>query len=88
MIDANLNARMKKWRQALHQIPEFGFETFDTADFVVKKLKDFGITDINTKIGVTGVVATIKCGESNKAIALRADMDALMIQEQNSLSYK
>ena len=88
MIDVNLNARMKKWRQALHWIPEFGFETFDTADFIVKKLKDFGITDINTKIGVTGVVATIKCGESNKAIALRADMDALMIQEQNSLSYK
>ena len=88
MIAATLNARMKKWRQALHQIPEFGFETFDTADFVVKKLKEFGITDINTKIGGTGVVATIRCGKSNKAIALRADMDALMIQEQNSVPYR
>ena len=83
MINASLNSKMKSWRHALHQIPEFGFETFDTAAFIVKKLNEFGIEDIQTGIGSTGIVATIRCGGSNKAIALRADMDALMIEEQN-----
>ena len=45
MISSSLNLSMKKWRQSLHQIPEFGFETFDTASFIVEKLKNFGITD-------------------------------------------
>ncbi len=88
MINASLNSKMKSWRHALHQIPEFGFETFDTAAFIVKKLNEFGIEDIQTGIGSTGIVATIRCGGSNKAIALRADMDALMIEEQNSVPYK
>ena len=88
MINALLNSKMKSWRHALHQTPEFGFETFDTAAFIVKKLNEFGIEDIQTGIGSTGIVATIRCGGSNKAIALRADMDALMIEEQNSVPYK
>lgn len=88
MISSSLNLSMKKWRQSLHQIPEFGFETFDTASFIVEKLKNFGITDIETNVGGTGVVATIRCGNSNKAIALRADMDALMITEKNDVAYK
>ena len=46
MINASLNSKMKSWRHALHQIPEFGFETFDTAAFIVKKLNEFGIEDI------------------------------------------
>ena len=87
MISSSLNLSMKKWRQSLHQIPEFGFETFDTASFIVEKLKNFGITDIETNVGGTGVVATIRCGNSNKAIALRADMDALMITEKNDVAY-
>lgn len=88
MINASLNSKMKRWRHILHQMPEFGFETCDTAAFIVAKLNEFGIEEIQTGIGGTGVVATIRCGDSNKAIALRADMDALMIEEKNSVSYK
>ena len=79
---------MREWRQTLHRTPEFGFNTEKTAEFVVKKLKSFGIKEISTNIGGTGVVATLRNGNSNKAIAIRADMDALMIEEQNNFAYK
>ena len=88
MINASLNSKMKRWRHILHQMPEFGFETCDTAAFIVAKLNEFGIEEIQTGIGGTGVVATIRCGDSNKAIALRADMDALKKKKKNSVSYK
>ena len=83
-----LDKHMREWRQTLHRTPEFGFNTEKTAAFVVKKLKSFGIKEISTNIGGTGVVATLRNGNSNKAIAIRADMDALMIEEQNNFAYK
>ncbi|MGB0634623.1 MAG: M20 aminoacylase family protein [Paracoccaceae bacterium] len=83
-----LDKQMREWRQTLHRSPEFGFNTKKTAAFVVEKLKSFGIKEISTNIGGTGVVATLRNGNSNKAIAIRADMDALMIEEQNDFSYK
>ena len=83
-----LDKHMREWRQTLHRTPEFGFNTEKTAEFVVKKLKSFGIKEISTNIGGTGVVATLRNGNSNKAIAIRADMDALMIEEQNNFAYK
>ena len=73
------NKEIRNWRQTLHRTPEFGFKTKKTAAFVVEKLKSFGITDISINIGGEGVVATLRNGSSNKAIAIRADMDALMI---------
>jgi len=82
------NKQMREWRQTLHRTPEFGFNTEKTAAFVVEKLKSFGIKEISTNIGGTGVVATLRNGSSNKSIAIRADMDALMIEEQNDFSYK
>jgi len=81
-------SRMTGWRQTLHSRPEFGFETDQTAAFVVERLQEFGIKDIASSIGGTGIVATIRHGSSNRSIALRADMDALRIQEQNSLPYR
>ena len=78
---------MRHWRQHLHQFPETAFEETQTAQFIAAKLTGFGL-DVHQGLGKTGVVATLSAGNSDKKIALRADMDALFIQEQNTFSYK
>jgi hippurate hydrolase len=88
MVLTSLKTQMREWRHTLHRNPEFGFQTEKTAAFVVAKLKSFGFNDISTGIGGTGVVGTLRNGTSNKAIAIRADMDALKIEEQNEFDYK
>ena len=60
MTFSDLETDMRAWRHHLHQNPEFGFEEIKTADFVAEKLSDFGIKDIQTSIGNTGVVATLE----------------------------
>lgn len=80
--------RLKGWRQQLHSFPEFGFEEKRTAAFVAQKLREFGLDEVVEGVGGTGVVGTLKRGNSNRAIALRADMDALRITEQSDLAYK
>ena len=87
MTFSDLEKDMRAWRRHLHQNPEFGFEETKTADFVVEKLSDFGIKDVQTSIGTTGVVATLKLGQATKQIALRADMDCLRIHETTNLPY-
>ena len=78
---------MRQWRQHLHQFPETAFEETQTAQFIADKLNNFGL-NVHQGLGKTGVVATLSAGNSNKKIALRADMDALFIQEQNSFAHK
>ena len=75
-----LTAQMKSWRHDFHRHPEFGFEETRTAGIVADALRDMGL-EVETGIGGTGVVGTLKRGHSNRAIALRADMDALRIEE-------
>ncbi|MEI6069718.1 MAG: M20 aminoacylase family protein [Methylococcaceae bacterium] len=82
-----LHAEMRHWRQYLHQFPETAFEETKTAQFIADKLISFGL-DVHQGLGKTGVVATLSAGNSDQKIALRADMDALFIQEQNTFSYK
>lgn len=75
-------------RRHIHQNPELSFEEFETSAFVQGKLKEFGIT-YTTGWVKTGIVATIQPDHSvDKWIALRADMDALPIQEENEVPYK
>lgn len=75
-------------RRHLHAHPELSFEEFKTAAFVDEQLKNMGIADVQT-LANTGRVATIKGRNSEKkVVALRADMDALPIQEQNNVPYK
>ncbi len=75
-------------RQHIHQNPELSFEEYNTQKYVLKQLADIGITDV-TKLANTGVVALIKGKNSTqKTIALRADLDALPIIEQNDVPYK
>ncbi len=75
-------------RRHLHQHPELSFNEFETANFVEQKLKEFGLTKIS-RLVKTGVVALIEGkNPSVKVIALRADLDALPIQEANDVDYK
>ena len=80
MDDAALQSEMTAWRHHLHANPETGFEEHDTAAFVAATLSSFGL-DVEGGIGGTGVVGTLRAGSGNRAIGLRADMDALNIHE-------
>ena len=82
-----LHADMRQWRQHLHQFPETAFEETETANFIADKLASFGL-EVHQGLGKTGIVATLSAGNSSKKIALRADMDALFIQEQNTFAYR
>ena len=77
------------WRRDIHENPELLFETHRTSQFVADRLAEFGCDEIVTGIGRTGVVALIK-GRSDskgKVVGLRADMDALPIEEATGLPY-
>lgn len=75
------------WRRHLHAHPELSYQETETAAFVQAKLKEYGIE--SHLLSTTGVVACIEGkNPSTKVIALRADMDALPIQEQNDLPYR
>ncbi|CUH80126.1 M20 aminoacylase family protein [Tropicibacter naphthalenivorans] len=78
---AALAPQMTAWRRHLHQHPELGLECHETAGFVVEQLKSFGITDIHTGIATSGVVAIIEGRGPGKTIGLRADMDALPMED-------
>jgi amidohydrolase len=86
-IDSALEAQMIEWRHELHRYPEFGFEENRTSDFVAEKLQAFGI-EVERNIGGTGLVGFLQSGNGEKSVGLRADMDALKIQEQNSFEYR
>jgi len=73
-------------RRDLHAHPELCFEEVRTADLVAAKLTEWGIP-IHRGMGTTGVVGIVKAGTSNRALALRADMDALPMQEFNTFAH-
>ena len=81
---------MASWRQHLHQFPEIAYEEIMTSDFVAAKLDSFGIK-VHRGLGKTGVVGVIHGQDSydsmSPAIGLRADMDALPMEEQTNLAY-
>jgi amidohydrolase len=83
----DLHQHMRTWRRHLHQYPETAYEENLTAQFVADKLTEFGL-QVHRGLGKTGVVGTLKAGTSTKAIALRADMDALFIKEHNAFAHK
>ena len=79
---------MVAWRRDLHAHPETAFEEVRTADFVAAKLADWGI-EVHRGLATTGVVGVLRGrGESDRAIGLRADMDALHIQELNDFAHR
>lgn len=82
-----LHNEMKEWMGHMHQHPELAMEETETAKFIANKVKSFGY-DVVEGIGKTGVVASMTLGDGKKSIGLRADFDALPIEEVNDLNYK
>jgi amidohydrolase len=90
-----LQPQLVAWRRKLHQCPELGFQEHLTAKFVAEKLQEWGI-EYQTGIAKTGIVATIRGQrsevrdqkEKETVLAIRADMDALPIQEENDVPYR
>ncbi|ESY16926.1 M20 aminoacylase family protein [Mesorhizobium sp. LNJC394B00] len=85
---AEMQDEVAGWRRHLHQTPELNFDVFKTAAFVTEKLKEFGCDDVVTGLGKTGVVGIIHGRKGQGAtIGLRADMDALPINEITGKAY-
>ncbi|SCW88591.1 hippurate hydrolase [Rhizobium mongolense subsp. loessense] len=79
---AEMQTEVTEWRRHIHARPELLFAVENTAAFVAGKLREFGVDEIVTGIGRTGVVGLIKGkGEGSRTIGLRADMDALPLTE-------
>ncbi|MBB3463481.1 M20 aminoacylase family protein [Rhizobium sp. BK377] len=79
---AELQDEVAEWRRHIHARPELLFAVENTAAFVAEKLKEFGVDEIVTGIGRTGVVGLIKGkGDGSRTVGLRADMDALPLTE-------
>jgi len=84
---AEFSEDMKTWRRHLHTMPELELECYETAAYVVERLKEFGITEIHEGIAKSGVVAIIEGQGEGPTIGLRADMDALPMTEMTGLEY-
>ncbi len=88
---ADLQPDIQAWRRDIHAHPELLYDVHRTAAFVADRLKEFGCDEVATGLGRTGVVGVIKgrrpAGGDIKVIGLRADMDALPIEEKTKLAY-
>ena len=88
---ADLQPEIQAWRRDIHEHPELGYEERRTSAFVADRLREFGCDDVVTGLGGTGVVGVIKGKAPGKgdirSIGLRADMDALPIEEATGLPY-
>jgi amidohydrolase len=89
---ADLQPDIQAWRRDIHQHPELLYDVHRTAAFVADRLREFGCDEVATGLGRTGVVGVIKgrkpAGKGDlKVIGLRADMDALPIEEDTNLAY-
>src|ERR1700761_7446036 len=80
----------QQWRRELHRNPELLYDLPRTSNFVAERLREFGCDEVRTAIGKSGVVGVIKGrkGDGKRVIALRADMDALPIEEATNLAYR
>jgi amidohydrolase len=87
MLDESFHRELTAWRRDIHQHPETAFEERRTSDLVAERLEAFGIK-IHRGLAETGVVGTLKLGTSPRAIGLRADMDALPMQELNQFAHR
>ncbi|MDX1973696.1 MAG: amidohydrolase, partial [Candidatus Sumerlaeia bacterium] len=82
-----LKPQLLVWRRHLHQNPELSFQERETAEFIAAQLRELGIPHVQTRIGGKhGVCATIGASVDAPAVVLRADIDALPIQEKSSCS--
>ena len=80
------HAELTAIRHDIHAHPELGLEEHRTAELVAKKLTELGI-EVHAGVGGTGVVGVLRAGDGTQKIGLRADMDALPIEEETNLAY-
>ena len=83
----NLQSQLVAWRRRLHQRPELGFKEHLTGEFIAEKLQEWGI-EHQTGVAQTGIVAVIDSGKPGPVLGIRADIDALPIQELNDVPYR
>ena len=79
--------QMQAWRHHLHRHPEVAFDEHNTARYIAELLRSWGYA-VTEGVGKTGVVASLTVGDSPKAIGLRADTDALAVQEMSDSDHK
>ena len=84
---AQMHAELTGWRRDIHAHPELGFEETRTSDFVAAKLAAFGC-EVHRGLGRTGVVGTLRAGSGTRTVGLRADMDALPIEEAGTSAHR
>jgi hippurate hydrolase len=84
---AAFGPEMTEWRQDIHMHPELGLEEHRTSALVAEKLRSWGI-EVTTGIAGTGLVGTLRAGTSTRSIGIRADMDALPMEEMNDFAHK
>lgn len=84
---ARIEPKVIEWRRDIHQNPELGNREFRTAAKVADHLRALGFDDVKTGVAHTGVVGTLRGGSPGPTIALRADMDALPVEEQTGLPF-
>jgi len=84
---ADYSVEMKGWRRHLHQHPELKFDCHRTAAFIAARLREFGVDEIHEGIATSGIVAIINGQGGGATIGLRADMDALPIDEITGADY-
>ena len=84
---ADFQDEMTAWRRDLHAHPELGFEERRTSDLVAAKLAEWGI-EVHRGIAGTGLVGVLRGGEGGRSIGLRADMDALPMEEANGFAHR
>lgn len=82
----SIEEKMISWRHYFHKYPELSNREFETSEIIAKHLESLGI-EVKRNVGVNGVVGILKGNKKGKVVALRADMDALPIQEDNDLPY-
>jgi hippurate hydrolase len=86
---ADLHNEITQWRRDFHTHPELRFDVHHTAGSVTEKLKSFGCDEVVSGIGRTGVVGVIRGRKAGtKVVGMRADMDALPLEEETGLPYK
>ncbi len=94
-VTATLRDEIDEWlpelietRRDFHRHPELGLEEVRTSGIVADRLRAIGFEDVRTGLAVTGVKAVLRGGKPGKTLLLRADMDALPIEEQNDVDYR
>lgn len=83
-----IEPQMVSWRRHLHQNPELSFQEEKTPAMIAEILRQIGFDEVRTGVGSRGVVGLLRGGQPGKTVAIRADFDALPIQDQKNVPYK